>query len=56
MQISKIVYTLSAICVLVNLGIFAFGALNKIPHLQMLSLFNVACFLIYFLIVENINV
>jgi len=53
---SKIIYTLSAICVLINLGLFLFAYLVGISQLQILSLFNVACFLVYFAIVENINV
>jgi hypothetical protein len=52
----NIIDTMSLTCVLINIGLFFFSHFNNLPHLQMLSLFNVICFLIYFLIVENTNV
>ena len=36
-------------CVLINFGLFLFAVITFDPHLQLLSLFNIACFLVYFL-------
>ena len=50
-QTNSFVDTMSLTCVLINIGLFLFAMWTSDPYLQFLSLFNVACFLIYFLIV-----
>ena len=37
-------------CVLINIGLFMFAELYPVPYLQLLALFNIASFLVYFLI------
>ena len=49
-QTNSFVDTMSLTCVLINIGLFSFAVLEQQPELMMLALFNVACFLVYFLI------
>jgi hypothetical protein len=48
-QTNSFVDTMSLTCVLINIGLFLF-AWSSYLQLQLLALFNVACFFLYFLI------
>ena len=49
-QTNSFVDTMSLTCVLKNIGLFLFAWFDEQPELMMLALFNVTCFLVYFLI------
>ena len=49
-QTNGFVDTMSLTCVLINIGLFMFAELYPVPYLQLLALFNIASFLVYFLI------
>ena len=49
-QTNSFVDTMSLTCVLINIGLFSFAVIDQQPYIMMLSLFNVTCFLLYFLI------
>ena len=49
-QTNSFVDTMSLTCVLINIGLFVFADLYPVPHLQLLALFNITAFLVYFLI------
>jgi hypothetical protein len=49
LEFNKFLYSFSLVCALVNIGLFFFGLALEDVNLQLLSLFNVACFLFYFL-------
>ena len=49
-QTNSFVDTMSLTCVLINVGLFLFAGLYSVPHLHLLALFNIAAFLVYFLI------
>ena len=49
-QINSFVESMSLTCALINFGLFLFAMWSSDPYLQFLSLFNIACFLTYFLI------
>lgn len=49
-QTNSFVDTMSLTCVLINIGLFMFAELYPVPYLQLLTLFNIAAFLVYFLI------
>tara|TARA_R100000008_G_C3559433_1_gene155215 strand:- start:511 stop:678 length:168 start_codon:yes stop_codon:yes gene_type:complete len=49
-QANSFVDTMSLTCVLINIGLFLFAWFDEQPELTMLALFNVTCFLVYFLI------
>jgi hypothetical protein len=49
-QTNSFVDTMSLTCVLINIGLFLFAVISEQPQLQLLTLFNVACFSLYFLI------
>jgi len=49
-QANSFVDTMSLTCVLINIGLFLFAWFDQKPELMMLALFNVAFFLVYFLI------
>ena len=48
-QPNKFIESMSLTCIFINIGLFFVGLLTEAPNLQLLSLFNVVCFLIYFL-------
>jgi hypothetical protein len=48
--------TISLTCVFINLGLFIFAVVSPNTNLQLLSLFNIACFLFYFLILGKSDV
>jgi hypothetical protein len=49
-QSNSFITTMSATCMVINIGLFLFSSLSGDYQLQLLSLFNVACFSLYFLI------
>ena len=49
-QTNSFVDTMSLTCVLINIGLFVFANLYPVPNLQLLELFNIVAFLVYFLI------
>ncbi len=49
-QNNSFVEAMSLTCVLINFGLFVFSMFASMPQLQMMALFNIACFLVYFLI------
>jgi len=49
-QTNSFVDTMSLTCVLINVGLFVFAEIYPVPHLQLLALFNIVAFLVYFLI------
>ena len=49
-QTNSFVEAMSLTCVLINFGLFVFSMFSNLPQLQLLALFNIACFLVYFLI------
>lgn len=49
-QTNSFVDTMSLTCVLINIGLFLFAWFEHRPELIMFALFNVAVFLVYFLI------
>lgn len=49
-QANSFVEAMSLTCVLINFGLFVFSMFSNMPQLQLLALFNIACFLVYFLI------
>ena len=49
-QTNSFVEAMSLTCVLINFGLFVFAMFSDMPQLQLLALFNIACFLLYFLI------
>ena len=50
---NSFIETISLTCVFINLGLFIFSAVSGNTILQLLSLFNIACFLLYFLILDK---
>jgi len=52
-QTNSFVEAMSLTCVLINFGLFAFALFTEMPQLQLLSLFNIACFLLYFVILGH---
>ena len=49
-QTNSFVEAMSLTCVLINFGLFVFAMFSEMAQLQLLALFNIACFLLYFLI------
>jgi hypothetical protein len=49
-QTNSFVEVMSLTCVLINFGLFIFALFMDLPQLQLSALFNLACFLLYFLI------
>jgi multisubunit Na+/H+ antiporter MnhC subunit len=49
-QTNSFVEAMSLTCVLINFGLFAFALFSNMPQLQLLALFNIAAFLLYFVI------
>jgi hypothetical protein len=49
-QANSFVDTMSLTCVLINIGLFLLAEFYPVPYLQLLALFNIAAFLLYFLI------
>ena len=47
-QPKKFIESMSLACIVINIGLFFIGLLTEDYNLQLLSLFNVACFLLYF--------
>jgi hypothetical protein len=52
-QTNNFVEAMTLTCVLINFGLFAFALFTDMPQLQLLSLFNIACFLLYFVIMGH---
>jgi hypothetical protein len=50
-QTNSFADTMSLTCVLINIGLFLFSIATEQPQLMILALFNIVCFLIYFLII-----
>jgi len=53
---NSFVETVSLTCVFINLGLFISAVVSSNINLQLLSLFNIACFLFYFLILGKSDV
>jgi uncharacterized membrane protein YiaA len=49
-QPNRFIESMSLTCIVINIGLFFVGLLTEQYNLQLLSLFNVACFFLYFLI------
>jgi hypothetical protein len=49
-QSNSFIETMSMTCIAINIGLFLFAVISEQPQLQLLTLFNVACFSLYFLI------
>jgi len=49
-QTNSFADTMSLACVSINIGLFLFAVVAEQPQLMILALFNVVCFLFYFLI------
>ena len=49
-QSNRFIESMSLTCVLINIGLFLFASVTGDNTLQILSLFNIACFFFYFLI------
>jgi len=49
-QTNSFVDSMSLTCVLINIGLFLFACWSGYLQIQLLTLFNVACFSLYFLI------
>ena len=52
-QTNSFVDTMSLTCVLINIGLLLFALIQQQPNLMILALFNIACFLSYFLILGH---
>lgn len=52
-QTNSFVDTMSLTCVLINIGLFFLAVLDEQPQFMFLALFNIACFLFYFLVLGH---
>lgn len=55
-QSNSFIESMSMTCIVINIGLFLFASVTNQPQLMLLSLFNVACFSLYFLIIGKNNV
>jgi hypothetical protein len=49
---NSFIASISLTCVAINIGLFLFAVLTYQNDLQLLTLFNVACFSLYFIIMD----